>query len=59
MKVYRCFSNPLKQYLMNNGMPYILIAKDCVTNKTFWLFENNTSLNLLLNTWRQNNPNKS
>jgi len=56
LKVYRCYSNPLKEFLMKNEQKYLLIAKDCVTDKTFWLFENNGDFQKLLDAWKANSP---
>ena len=37
-KVYKCFSNKQKQYLMDLGFEYVTIARDPKSNNLFWLF---------------------
>lgn len=54
MRFYRCFSNKLKEFLMAHDLRYELIARDCVTDKTFWLFENTATFEKLLKEWSDN-----
>lgn len=44
-KVYRCFSQKQKQYLMNEGHEYVCIAKDANTDALFYLFLRNDEFN--------------
>lgn len=37
-KVYKCFSNRQKRWLMDRGFEYVTIAKDPNTGCLFWLF---------------------
>lgn len=37
-KVYKCFSNRQKEYLMDRGFEYVTIARDPKSNNLFWLF---------------------
>ena len=44
-KLYRCFNQDLKWYLLNNGYHFLLIADDCKSRDRFWLFERSESFN--------------
>jgi len=55
-KFYRCYSNPIKEFAMENGCRYVLIAKDCVTDKLFWLFERTDKFNNSLEEWKRQHP---
>lgn len=37
-KVYKCFSNRQKRWLMDKGFEYVTIARDPKSNNLFWLF---------------------
>jgi hypothetical protein len=41
---------------MQQGLRYILIAKDCKTDKLFWLFENTDEFQRLMQIWEDNSP---
>ena len=58
MQVYRCYSNNLKIYLMDNGLRYLVVAKDIVNDEKFWLFERNEKFEQLLQQWKDNSPKK-
>ena len=58
IKVYRCYSNNLKEFLISGGLRYLIIALDIVTKKTFWLFEKTDEFENLMNQWQENSPNK-
>jgi len=58
IKVYRCYSNNLKEFLISGGLRYLVIALDIVTKKTFWLFEKTDKFESLMNQWQENSPNK-
>lgn len=55
--VYRCYSNCLKNYLAENGVKYILVAKDIKSNRVFYAFEKTKLFIRLLQQWEGNNPN--
>ena len=44
---------------MNHKLRYILIAKDCVTDKTFWLFEKTDQFQELMSIWEANSPKRN
>lgn len=54
-KYYRCFSVPLKDYLMSKGFEYELVALDPKSKDTFWLFLRNNKFNGFLLEWKLNN----
>lgn len=56
--VYRCYSVNLMQYLSNNNIRYILIAKDIKTDRQFWAYIKTKKFNKLLLQWIENNPKK-
>ena len=37
-KVYKCFSNRQKRWLMDRGFEYVTIARDPKSNNLVWLF---------------------
>lgn len=51
-KVYKCFSNRQKEFLMANGCEYVLIAKDVNSNSQFWLFIRDKQLNEVLEKYK-------
>ena len=53
-KYFYCYSYPLKEFFMNNGLEYITVANNKSTGKQYWLFEGCEKLNTLLNKWRAN-----
>lgn len=53
-KYFYCYSYPLKEFFKKNGLMYITAATNHSTNKTYWLFEGNEKLNMLLEEWRSN-----
>ena len=50
-KLYCCFSVPLKNYLINNGIKPEIKAKNCNTDCTMWIFIKTEKLNKLLQQW--------
>jgi len=54
VKVYRCFENDKKEYLMSQGFEYITIALDPATYKKFWLFINDKEFDKTLLEWKYN-----
>lgn len=57
-KVYRCYSNNLKEFLMSKGIDYITIAKDHKTDKTFWMFLKSEELDKALTEWTDSKPSR-
>lgn len=53
-KYFYCYSYPLKQFFVNNGLTFITEATNQSTNKRYWLFEGTKKLNELLIQWRLN-----
>lgn len=58
VRVYRCYSNNLKEFLMSKGFEYIDIAKDHRTDKTFWMFLKCEGLDKALTEWTNSKPSK-
>lgn len=54
--IYRCYSVNLMQFLSDNGLRYILIAKDIKSNRQFWAYVKTKQFNKLLSDWINNNP---
>lgn len=55
-KGYKCFSVPLKEFLLSKGLEYITIALDPKTKDTFWLFLKGEMLDEALTEWKLNKP---
>lgn len=55
-KLYRCFDNNLKEFLMSNGLRYLLICKDIVSDDKMWLFDENEEFNKYYKIWKSNSP---
>lgn len=53
-KYFYCYSYPLKEFLVNNGLRFITAAVHQSTHKRYWLFEGTDKLNKLLAQWRLN-----
>lgn len=53
-RYFYCYSYPLKEFFINNGLSYITVAINQSTNKRYWLFEGTEQLNTLLQMWRLN-----
>lgn len=51
-KYFYCYSRPLKVFLIENGLRYILYARHPATMKRYWVFESSIQLNMLLEKWR-------
>lgn len=58
VKIYRCYSNNLKEFLMLKGLEYVDIAKDHKTDKTFWMFLKCEDLDRALTEWSNSRPSK-
>lgn len=57
-KIFRCYSVPLMKYFTENGLEYLLIARDANSNKTMWVYEKTFRFDELLTKWINTNPNK-
>ena len=53
-KPFFCYSYPLKEYFVKNGLKYITAAINQSTGKRYWLFEGSIKLDKLLKEWRAN-----
>jgi hypothetical protein len=51
-KYFYCYSKPLKDYFLENGLKYISKSVHEKTRKKYWLFEGTKKLNGLLAEWR-------
>lgn len=51
--LYRCFDPKLKWYFLDNGLEFILYAKDRDTNDVFWLFERTNKFNELYESFKE------
>lgn len=54
VKLYCCYSLPLRNYLRKNGMKYNLAALNPNSKKLFWVYIKNEKLDELLNKWSTN-----
>lgn len=54
VKLYTCYSLPLRNYLKNNGMKYELVALNPNSKKLFWVYIKTKELDKLLNEWSAN-----
>lgn len=53
-KPFFCYSYPLKEHFIKNGLRYITAAINQSTGKRYWLFEGSEQLDKLLKEWRTN-----
>lgn len=51
VKLYCCYSLPLRNYLRNNGVKYKLAALNPNSKKLFWVYVKDEKLDNLLNEW--------
>lgn len=51
VKLYYCYSLPLRNYLRDNGIEYKLCALNPNSLKRFWVYIKNNELDILLNKW--------
>ena len=54
--IYRCYSVNLMQFMADNDIKYILVAKDIKSNKVFYAFEKTERFLRLLQLWIDNSP---
>ncbi|MFB5088628.1 DUF5659 domain-containing protein [Psychrobacillus sp. PGGUH221] len=57
MKNYNCFSIKQMQFLLSNGQVPIHVMAHSKTKRTFWIFEQNENLSMLLEKWTANKSN--
>lgn len=51
VQLYCCYSLPLRDFLMSNGLRYKLVGKNPNSLKDFWVFIKDEKLDILLNKW--------
>ena len=51
-KYFYCYSKPLKDFLLENGLRYVLKANHDKTKKMYWVFESCKKIDNLLSEWR-------
>ena len=54
IRLYCCYSLPLRNYLIENGLRYKIVAKNPNSLKDFWVFVRDKKLDALLNDWTAN-----
>ena len=54
IRLYCCYSLTLRNYLIENGLRYKIVAKNPNTLKDFWVFVRDKKLDILLNDWTAN-----
>lgn len=50
-KLYCCYSIPLRDYLLKNGLRYEICAKNPNTDNLMWVFIRNSDLDKFLYEW--------
>lgn len=55
VKLYCCYSLPLRNYLYKNGLRYKLAAKNPNNNNLFWVYVKDEKLDELLDKWSTGN----
>ena len=53
-KYFYCYSYPLKEFLVKNGIQFVMHSIHDKTGKKFWVFSSSKQLNTLLDQWRLN-----
>ena len=54
VRLYCCYSLPLRDFLIKNGLRYKIVAKNPNSLKDFWVFVRDKKLDTLLNDWTAN-----
>ena len=54
VRLYCCYSIPLRNFLIGNGLRYKIVAKNPNTFKDFWVFVRDAKLDMLLYEWTAN-----
>lgn len=57
-KFYRCGSPNQKKFLVENGMEYVYSYRSSKTDRVVWVFVECEKLDVLLNIWTMNKPEK-
>jgi len=52
LKIFYCYSNPLKEFLIGNNERFVIKSIHEKTGKKFWAFVGTEKLNKLLDEWR-------
>ena len=52
IKIFYCYSKPLKNHLLKNGIKFLCKAKHHKTEKLFWMFERDYVLDEALSGWK-------
>lgn len=52
LKLFYCYSRPLKDFLISQGFRFILHSIHDKTQKKYWVFEGNDELNKQLEVWK-------
>lgn len=53
-KYFYCYSRPLKEFLVEHNVDFIMHSVHDKTGKKFWVFTSSEQLNKLLDIWRLN-----
>lgn len=53
-KYFYCYSRPLKEFLVEHDIDFIMHSVHDKTGKKFWVFASSKQLNELLDVWRLN-----
>jgi len=56
INLFPCYSSPLKNYLVNKGLKYLIVALNPNNHKKMWIFIDNEKLNNLLIEWKKTKP---
>ena len=51
-KYFYCYSKPLKDFLLENGLRYVLKANHDKTKKKYWVFHSCSKIDEVLDEWR-------
>ena len=51
-KYFYCYSRPLKDFLVMNGVKFIMHSVHNKTGKKFWVFSSSDRITELLENWR-------
>lgn len=54
VSLYCCYSIPVRDFLMSNGLKYKIVAKNPNSLKDFWVFIRDEKLDKLLTEWTAN-----
>lgn len=57
VQLFPCYSVKLKQYLINEGLKYKIVALNPNNHKAFWVFIDDEHLKQALIKWKDTRPN--